>query len=281
MSTKFFNNQKQTLYDKFRGIAEGMVNFDIFHAVVGYFRSSGYFKLRQQLESTQEIKILVGINIDNVFRKSQAAGKMFFEDREATLEQYCESFLNDVQHSEYSSEVDDSILQLCNDIASGRLEMRIHPTKDLHAKFYLCLPQNHSENSDGWVIMGSSNISQQGLGLTEPPRYELNVAMKDYDDVHFCEEEFQSLWAEGIPITMTDVDRMIGRTHLAPESEQPTPYMLYMRMLIDHFGNQVEDDFVPVLPDGYDDLTYQRDAVVQGYDIMMRHGGCFIADVVG
>ena len=281
MSTKFFNNQKQTLYDKFRGIAEGMVNFDIFHAVVGYFRSSGYFKLRQQLESTQEIKILVGINIDNFFRKSQAAGKMFFEDREATLEQYCESFLNDVQHSEYSSEVDESILQLCNDIASGRLEMRIHPTKDLHAKFYLCLPQNHSENSDGWVIMGSSNISQQGLGLTEPPRYELNVAMKDYDDVHYCEEEFQSLWAEGIPITMTDVDRMIGRTHLAPESEQPTPYMLYMRMLIDHFGNQVEDDFVPVLPDGYDDLTYQRDAVVQGYDIMMRHGGCFIADVVG
>ncbi|MBQ6725707.1 MAG: hypothetical protein IJQ89_03935 [Bacteroidales bacterium] len=95
MSTKFFNNQKQTLYDKFLGIAEGMVNFDIFHAVVGYFRSSGYFKLRQQLESTQEIKILVGINIDNVFRKSQAAGKMFFEDREATLEQYCESLVSD------------------------------------------------------------------------------------------------------------------------------------------------------------------------------------------
>ena len=54
-----------------------------------------------------------------------------------------------------------------------------------------------------------------------------------------------------------------------------------MRMLIDHFGTQVEDDFVPVLPDGYDNLTYQRDAVVQGYDIMMRHNGCFIADVVG
>jgi SNF2 family DNA or RNA helicase len=38
---------------------------------------------------------------------------------------------------------------------------------------------------------------------------------------------------------------------------------------------------VPRLPEGYDDLTYQRDAVVQGYDIMMQHGGCFIADVVG
>ena len=37
MSTKFFNN-------KFHGIASAMANFDIFHAVVGYFRSSGYFK---------------------------------------------------------------------------------------------------------------------------------------------------------------------------------------------------------------------------------------------
>ncbi|MBR6928970.1 MAG: DEAD/DEAH box helicase [Bacteroidales bacterium] len=74
---------------------------------------------------------------------------------------------------------------------------------------------------------------------------------------------------------------MMGRTHLAPQEQQPTPYELYMRMLIDHFGTQVEDDFIPLLPVGYDDLTYQRDAVVQGYEIMLRHGGCFIADVVG
>ena len=68
MSTKFFNNIESTLMDKFHGIASAMANFDIFHAVVGYFRSSGYFKLRQELASTQEIKILVGINIDNLFR---------------------------------------------------------------------------------------------------------------------------------------------------------------------------------------------------------------------
>ncbi|MBR6928969.1 MAG: hypothetical protein IKH61_01935 [Bacteroidales bacterium] len=190
MSTKFFNNIESTLMDKFHGIASAMANFDIFHAVVGYFRSSGYFKLRQELSSTQEIKILVGINIDNLFRQAQVSGKMFFENREASLEQYCENFLNDVRQSDYSIEVDESIRQFCEDIASGRLQMRIHPTKDLHAKFYLCLPKQHSEHSDGWVIMGSSNISAQGLGISEPPRYELNVAMKDYDDVAYCEQQF-------------------------------------------------------------------------------------------
>ena len=281
MSTKFFNNIDSTLMDKFHGIASAMANFDIFHAVVGYFRSSGYFKLRQELDATQEIKILVGINIDNLFRQSQAAGKLFFGDKEVSLEQYCEDFLRDVYQSEYSSEVDEGIRQFCTDISEGRLQLRIHPTKDLHAKFYLCLPKNHSEHSDGWVIMGSSNLSAQGLGTTEPPRYELNVAMKDYDDVHYCEEEFQRLWNDAIPVTLDDVNHIVGKTHLAPQEHQPTPYELYMRMLIDHFGNQVEDDFVPQLPDNYDNLTYQRDAVVQGYDIMMQHGGCFIADVVG
>lgn len=281
MSTKFFNNIESTLMDKFHGIATAMANFDIFHAVVGYFRSSGYFKLRQELSSTQEIKILVGINIDNMFKEAQTAGKMFFGDREQTLEQYCEDFLRDVRHSDYSSDVDEGIRQFCDDIAKGRLQLRIHPTKDLHAKFYLCLPRQHNEHSDGWVIMGSSNLTDQGLGTTEPPRYELNVAMKDYDDVAYCESEFEKLWANALPVSLTDMEQMMGKTHLAPAEQQPTPYELYMRMLIDHFGAQIEDDFVPVLPDGYDDLTYQRDAVVQGYDIMMRHNGCFIADVVG
>ena len=202
MSTKFFNNIESTLMDKFHGIASAMANFDIFHAVVGYFRSSGYFKLRQELDATQEIKILVGINNDNLFRQSQAAGKLFFGDKEVSLEQYCEDFLRDVYQSEYSSEVDEGIRQFCEDVSSGRLQLRIHPTKDLHAKFYLCLPKNHNEHSDGWVIMGSSNLSAQGLGTTEPPRYELNVAMKDYDDVHYCEEEFQRLWNDAIPVTL-------------------------------------------------------------------------------
>lgn len=74
MSTKFFNNtENNTLYDKFKGIADGMPNFDSFLAVVGYFRSSGYFKLRKELKHVKNIKILVGIDTDNIFRKQNKA----------------------------------------------------------------------------------------------------------------------------------------------------------------------------------------------------------------
>ena len=74
MSTKFFNNGTgHTLFDKLKGIATEMATFDRFLAVVGFFRSSGYFKLRKELGDVSEIKILVGINIDDIFRRHNKA----------------------------------------------------------------------------------------------------------------------------------------------------------------------------------------------------------------
>lgn len=65
MSTKFFNNTPDnSLFEKFKGIAHNMLDFHTFQAVVGYFRSSGYFKLREEFEQVKKIQILVGINID-------------------------------------------------------------------------------------------------------------------------------------------------------------------------------------------------------------------------
>lgn len=278
MSTKFFNNTiNNTLFNKFKGIADGMPNFHSFLAVVGYFRSSGYFKLRKELANVQDIKILVGINIDSIFRKHNQALLMLDGDDEAR-EIYTKDFIQDVKDAQYSPDVEDGILQLCDDIVSGKLQMRIHKSKNLHAKFYLCLPQNFSPNTDGWVLMGSSNISDSGLGITQPPRYELNVAMKDYDDVAYCKNEFETLWNEGIPITAEDIERIRKKTHL---ENLPTPYGIFMKVLIDAFGNQVEDDFTLDMPKGYMQLKYQKDAVIQGFQMLKEYNGFFLADVVG
>lgn len=278
MSTKFFNNKDgNTLFDKLKGIASEMATFDRFLAVVGFFRSSGYFKLRKELGNISEIKILVGINIDDIFRKHNRA-LLMLADTDKAKEIYQNGFKEDIINAQYSPDVEEGILQMCEDLVSGRLQMRIHATKNLHAKFYLCLPQNHSVNSDGWVIMGSSNISDSGLGIRQPPQYELNVAMKDYDDVKYCYDEFWTLWNEAISLTAEDIDNYKKKTYLG---YQPTPYELYIKVLIDTFGDQVEDDFSIQLPDGVKDLKYQKDAVIQGYQMLMQHNGLFLADVVG
>ena len=278
MSTKFFNNASgNTLFEKLRGIARNMATFDRFLAVAGYFRSSGYFKLRAELKDVKEIKILVGINIDDIFRHHDAA-QLFLPDAAKAKEIYEKDFTQDIVDARYGKDVEDGIRQMCDDMTSGRLQMRIHSSKNLHAKFYLCLPANHSENSDGWVIMGSSNLTDSGLGTMQSPRYELNVAMKDYDDVKFCRDEFDHLWQDAVPLSAKDIDQYKQKTYLG---YQPTPYELYIKVLIDTFGAQVEDEFDIQLPDGVLDLKYQRDAVIQGYQMMMEHNGFFLADVVG
>lgn len=278
MSTKFFNNNLgNTLFDKLKGIASNMTSFDRFLAVVGFFRSSGYFKLRKELGDVSEIKILVGINIDDIFRKHNKA-LLMLQDGEKAKKVYQEGFKEDIINAHYCPEVEEGIIQMCEDLVDGRLQMRIHANKNLHAKFYLCLPKEHSEHSDGWVIMGSSNISESGLGIKQPPQYELNVAMKDYDDVKYCSDEFWTLWNEAIQITAKDIAEYKNKTYLG---YQPTPYELYIKVLIDTFGDQVEDDFTLQLPKGIKDLKYQKDAVIQGYQMLMQHNGLFLADVVG
>lgn len=278
MSTKFFNNTGgNTLFEKLKGIANEMLSFDRFLAVVGFFRSSGYFKLRRELGDISDIRILIGINVDDIFRRHNLGWELLESPKKAK-ELYSEQFKTDICEAGYSKEIEHGILQMCQDLADGRLQLRIHSTKNLHAKFYLCLPQNHTENSDGWVIMGSSNISDSGLGTTQAPRYELNVAMRDYDDVHYCHQEFEMLWHDAVPLSLSDVETTKIHTYLG---YQPTPYELYMKVLIETFGDQVEDDFSIQLPDGVKELKYQKDAVIQGYQMLMRHNGLFLSDVVG
>jgi hypothetical protein len=52
MSTKFFTNEgTNTLYNKLKGVFENNTDLEYFDALVGYFRASGYFKIRPLLHT--------------------------------------------------------------------------------------------------------------------------------------------------------------------------------------------------------------------------------------
>ncbi len=73
-STKFFTNDgENTLLERFKGVFEhSQVSF--FDALVGYFRSSGYFAIRPYLNDVPNIRILVGIDVDAIVAKYQSKG---------------------------------------------------------------------------------------------------------------------------------------------------------------------------------------------------------------
>lgn len=60
---KFFTNEpERDLYSRFSSILKSYTkNFDV---LVGYFRTSGFFRLYEAMESVDKIRILVGLNVD-------------------------------------------------------------------------------------------------------------------------------------------------------------------------------------------------------------------------
>ncbi len=281
MSTKFFTNTNEnTVFQKFKGIFGNMKDIYAFHAVVGYFRSSGYFAIQPYLNEIKEIKILVGINVDQMFADAQKKGLLYFGDEQKTKEEFLNWFIQDTKEAKYSEEVEAGILQFIEDIISGKIEVRAHNSKAIHAKFYLFLPEYHSEHSDGWVIMGSSNLTEAGLGVKKSPNYELNIALKDFDDVEFTKNEFQKLWEQSTSILPADIQEFKKKTHIG---QVFTPFEIYLKLLIEYFGNNIDydPDTVGDMPKTYKKLSYQVDAVNHGFQMLMEHNGFFLADVVG
>lgn len=281
MSTRFFTNDgENTLINKFQGVFENNRDIESFDALVGYFRASGYFRLRPFLNNVPKIRILVGIDVDKIIAKYQAKGLLFQGDANQTLSEFLKDAKEDIQSANYSREVEDGILQFIEDISSKKIEIKAHPNRKLHAKIYIFRPENWNEHNQGKVITGSSNLTDAGLGSTDQSNYEFNVILQSFEDVKFASDEFSKLWDEGIPVLPVEINKVKEETFL---KEDFTPFEVYIKFLIEYFGKSVEFDpnSVSDLPKGFKRLSYQVDAVNQGYELLKKHNGFFLSDVVG
>jgi len=282
VSTKFFTNKDDnSLLKKFDGTLSHIPNLYFFDALVGYFRASGYFKIRPFLEPITKIRILVGINVDILTKKYHEQGKLFLERPEETKAAFINKMTGNIQDADYDEEIEKGILKFIDDIVKQKIELRAHPSKKIHAKVYIFRPQVFNEYSTCEVITGSSNLTCTGLGANPESNYEFNVSLRDYNDVKFATDEFESLWLEAVPILQEEAKEIKNKTYL---KDDYTPFELYIKMMIEYFGKRVEYDPYNIellLPDRFTRLKYQSDAANQGYAIMMRHNGFILADVVG
>lgn len=281
MATRFFTNDTtNTLLEKFKGVFENNKDIEFFDALIGYFRASGYFRIRQFLNDVPNIRILVGINVDKIIEKYHSKGLLFQGDANQTLVEFQNETINDIQSSEYCMEVEQGILQFIDDIATKKIQIKAHPTRKLHAKIYIFRPDNWNEHKSGHVITGSSNLTEKGLGSGDDSNYEFNVLLSYFDDVKFASEEFEKLWGESIPILPVEIEKVKKETYL---NESFTPFEVYIKFLIEYFGKSVEFDpnSVTDLPQGFKRLSYQIDAVNEGFKLLQKHNGFFLSDVVG
>ena len=282
-SNFFTNKNGNTLMKEFEGILQHNQNIKNLDAVVGFLRASGYFSLRPFLDNINRVRILIGIDVDKYIAQAANQGRIFFGAEEEVREECLRKIRRDIESSNYKKEVEDGMFQMIQDLIDGKLELRAHPSKKIHAKLYILYPDEFNQYSQGVAITGSSNLSGNGLGISEDKQYEFNVKLDRYDDVKFAKNEFEQLWkeAEGCAITAEDVKASVDRTYLKGDVK---PYDLYIKMLMEYFSDRVlaTDDNNPFdMPEGYTKYDYQMDAVVEGYQKLIRYDGFFLADVVG
>jgi len=165
-------------------------------------------------------------------------------------------------------------------LSQKRLELKISKDKNIHSKIYILREEakpNHDGSLDyrGSVITGSSNLSENGLSSN----YEFNVELRDSKDIEFSLKEFETLWSNAVEISQVEVETIKQESYL----REITPYELYIKFLIEHFGERVKYDATVAddMPKGYKKLAYQIDAVNEGIAKIKKHSGFFLSDVVG
>lgn len=281
MSTKFFtNSDENTLVNKFEGVFTYNQNIKYFDALVGYFRASGYFRIRPFLDKVPNIRVLVGINVDRLIANAQREGLEFFKNHERTKEEFIEKIQEDIAEAKYDKETEQGIIQFIDDLVSKKIEIKAHPDKKIHAKVYIFRPDPFNSHTPASVITGSSNLTDAGLGGGTLYNYEFNVQLNDYDDVKYASDEFEKLWDESVDILPVDIQHVKDDSHL---SEKITPFELYIKLLIEYFGKNIDydPDSIGDLPQNFKKLSYQIDAVNEGFNMLIKHNGFVLADVVG
>jgi superfamily II DNA or RNA helicase/HKD family nuclease len=276
MSSKFFTNENEnTLLNKIKGVFEHK-NIHFFDALVGYFRASGYFRVRPFIEKAAEIRVLVGINIDEMIYDANNKGLLFTGNEEKSVDTYIENLKKDIQSSKYDKTIEDGMLQFIRDLIEKKVQIRVYPKQNLHAKIYIFREKEKHPHGYGSVITGSSNLTDSGLQYN----FEFNVELRDDADIDFAAETFEQLWEQSIEIGKEFVEKLKTETYL---NDTFTPFEIYHKFLIEYFGKSVEYDpnSLRDLPKEYKKLSYQADAVSDGYAKLEKHNGFFLSDVVG
>lgn len=271
--TKFFtNSESDSLLQRFQESLHYAHSFDV---LVGYFRSSGFRVMADALNSVEKIRILVGLNSDvGDFEREKGDLIERGHAHQIIINTFCQAVRNEYESSPDSEEIEISAKLFSEWLKAGKIEIRGHPSRNIHAKVYIMRYANAPIY--GSVITGSSNFSYSGLSAQR----EFNVELKDRADIDFALERFEELWNEGVQLNDTFLVTASRDTWL---NDQITPYELYLKLLYEYFQEDINigesDDHN--LPEEFLPLEYQRQAVVSAHRILETHRGVFLSDVVG
>jgi len=284
MANKFITNNERLLSEVINNILPSAQSL---YFLVGYFYFSGFEEIYKNIQD-KRIKILIGLDAEkgifNKIKEFEIIGEVN-QSRGEAKKRFNQNFVAIFNDTDFfdSRQRQEAFRIFVEKIKNGTLEIR-KTLKPNHSKLYLF--ENKDEFSQGGefrgtLITGSSNLSRAGLRN----QYEINVLFRDE---HFQEglELFNELWKDSVLIADKDNFNEFQKEVIEKIwiDKLPNPYLLYLRVLIEYFTITQRDTIKfpsDITGQRFKDLKYQKDAVIRAINILEKHNGVIIADVVG
>lgn len=246
---------------------------------IGYFYFSGFEQIYEKLRNVK-IKILIGINYDGTIASAVQSTSIIKKN-------YFQKLRHDISETDILDQPlgMDSYNLFIEKLKNGTMEIRCNPKKNDHSKYFIFRHKKDRSQggiSPGSVLSGSSNFTKAGF-LTNLENNHLFQAKNDFDDYT---KMFNTRWENSVEIINTNSfnefeETVVKKTWI---KQSPSPYQLYIKMLDEYFKEKNNDGVL--MPKEFSrgklfNIKYQEDAILKGLEIIQKHQGVIIADVVG
>lgn len=239
--------------------------------VSAYFTIYAYEALAEQLEQINGLRFLFG---EPSFITSLDPDKT---DKK--------SFKIEDEHLELSNRLKQKeVARRCAEWISKKVEIRsVRQANLLHAKLYH-LHDGHREHA----ILGSSNFTRRGLGLSATPNIELNLIVDSDRDRADLKAWFDDIWTdeELVADVKEDVLKYLEQLYVNHPPEFiyfKTLYHVFERFLVDQADDaQLFDQTAIIDTEIWKTLfDFQKDGAKGAIHKINSHNGCILADSVG
>jgi len=277
---ELITNEKQELTVK--NIANSILpDCDEVFFEVGYFYFSGFEQIYEKLKNIK-VKILIGIKYDETIASAVTSAS-----NSLIKENYFDKLKIDINDTDILDQPlgIESYKLFIEKLKNGTMEIRCYPKKNDHSKYFIF--KHKKERSQGGlslgsVLSGSSNFTKSGF-LTN---LENNYLFSEKSMFEQHMKQFNDRWENSIEIIddksfQEFEEQVIKKTWI---SKLPPPYHLFVKMLDEYFKEKKNTG--TLMPKEFSNgklfnIKYQEDAILKGLEIIKKHQGVIIADVVG
>ncbi len=239
--------------------------------VSAYFTIYAYEALSKELDGIESLRFMFGEPRFIQSLDPEKTDKKAFKIEDEGLE-----LANRLQQKE--------VAKRCAEWITSKVEIRsIRESNLLHAKLY-----HIDDGKREHALMGSSNFTRRGLGLSNTPNIELNMVVDSDRDRTDLKVWFDELWADA---TLVEDVKAKVLEYLAQLYVDHSPEFIYFKTLFHVFekflaGQHETADFFENTSITESEIwktlfDFQKDGVKGAVQKINLHNGCILADSVG